>query len=271
MVELFKKIVLPLQQENYIHYVRYKNFIESRPIRNTYKESGYEIHHICPKSMGGSDEIDNLIKLSYREHFIAHMILFYCKYPQTISAFHFMIHNNRYDKTLSSKQYLKVKEERIEQLRKSTLGENNSFYGKTHSEETILILREASTGKLQSEETKRKKADALKGVPRPQEVKDKISNSLTGKYVGENSNCFGLKKTPEDCKNIAKRQTGSGNSMARSVICIETNEVFGSFVDAAQKMYGDKNLSRYISRSIHSKTRKQVKGYSWKYQNVTIL
>lgn len=35
----------------------------------------YETHHIIPRSMGGSNEIDNLVKLSYREHFISHLLL----------------------------------------------------------------------------------------------------------------------------------------------------------------------------------------------------
>jgi len=34
-----------------------------------------EIHHIIPRSMGGSDDADNLIKLTYREHFICHLLL----------------------------------------------------------------------------------------------------------------------------------------------------------------------------------------------------
>lgn len=34
-----------------------------------------EVHHIWPRSLGGSDEPDNLVRLHYREHFIAHWIL----------------------------------------------------------------------------------------------------------------------------------------------------------------------------------------------------
>lgn len=37
---------------------------------------GYvEKHHIIPKCLGGSDNKDNLVSLSAREHFIAHMLL----------------------------------------------------------------------------------------------------------------------------------------------------------------------------------------------------
>jgi hypothetical protein len=35
----------------------------------------YETHHIIPKSLGGSDDGDNLVNLTYREHFLVHWIL----------------------------------------------------------------------------------------------------------------------------------------------------------------------------------------------------
>ena len=38
--------------------------------------SGYtEIHHVIPKSLGGTDLKSNLVKLTAREHFIAHWLL----------------------------------------------------------------------------------------------------------------------------------------------------------------------------------------------------
>lgn len=35
----------------------------------------YEAHHILPKSMGGSNKKKNLVLLTYREHFLVHLIL----------------------------------------------------------------------------------------------------------------------------------------------------------------------------------------------------
>ncbi|ENP1742866.1 HNH endonuclease [Salmonella enterica] len=35
-----------------------------------------EIHHILPRSMGGSDNKENLVKLTFREHFLAHFLLY---------------------------------------------------------------------------------------------------------------------------------------------------------------------------------------------------
>lgn len=35
-----------------------------------------ERHHIIPKSVGGTDEYDNLVRLTIREHWIAHCLLY---------------------------------------------------------------------------------------------------------------------------------------------------------------------------------------------------
>jgi hypothetical protein len=44
---------------------------------NRNKNTGqyYERHHIIPKSLGGSNASENLVLLSAREHFIAHLLL----------------------------------------------------------------------------------------------------------------------------------------------------------------------------------------------------
>lgn len=54
------------------HYIALVDSRQSRPIK---KEIGYEIHHIVPKCWGGEDEEYNLVKLTYREHFLAHYFL----------------------------------------------------------------------------------------------------------------------------------------------------------------------------------------------------
>ena len=54
----------------------YNKLCSSRKKRGLGKEKGYEIHHIKPRSMGGGEKSSNLVKLTYREHFIAHRLLF---------------------------------------------------------------------------------------------------------------------------------------------------------------------------------------------------
>ena len=59
--------------------ILYSKFIESRPIRTKLRKDcgkGLEIHHIIPRSIGGTNDKDNLIVLTAKEHWIAHRLLY---------------------------------------------------------------------------------------------------------------------------------------------------------------------------------------------------
>jgi hypothetical protein len=61
-----------------MNYTRiYNRLIESRKKMNRMKGAGvmYEEHHILPKFSGGTDESFNLVLLTQREHWIAHLLL----------------------------------------------------------------------------------------------------------------------------------------------------------------------------------------------------
>lgn len=54
----------------------YFQLIEKRSQILLTKKSCYcEKHHIIPKSLGGSNNKDNIVVLTAREHFIAHLLL----------------------------------------------------------------------------------------------------------------------------------------------------------------------------------------------------
>lgn len=57
---------------NLHYYDRYIKFIESNRLD---KFADGELHHIIPRCMGGTDEKSNLVKLGYRQHYIAHYML----------------------------------------------------------------------------------------------------------------------------------------------------------------------------------------------------
>lgn len=64
----FKKII----KNKYFNW--YIKIIENAKKRNTLQEN-YEIHHILPKSLGGLNNKQNLVKLTFREHFIVHILI----------------------------------------------------------------------------------------------------------------------------------------------------------------------------------------------------
>ena len=53
----------------------YYSIISNAQSKVLSKEIYTERHHIIPKSLGGSNSKDNLVKLSAREHFICHLLL----------------------------------------------------------------------------------------------------------------------------------------------------------------------------------------------------
>lgn len=56
--------------------------------RKDFPAEGYvENHHVIPRSLGGSDDVDNLAPLTAREHWIAHLLLHKIhNTPQTLYA-----------------------------------------------------------------------------------------------------------------------------------------------------------------------------------------
>lgn len=80
--------------------------------------NGYtEKHHIIPKSLGGSNNKDNLVKLTAREHYICHLLLtkmvegMYKR--KMLFALWRMMHGNKEQlrHNVCSRQYTKIKED----------------------------------------------------------------------------------------------------------------------------------------------------------------
>lgn len=54
----------------------YFQIVEKARLRNGSNDNQYmEKHHIVPKSLNGDDSPDNLVSLTYREHFVCHRLL----------------------------------------------------------------------------------------------------------------------------------------------------------------------------------------------------
>ena len=55
----------------------YNDLIASRRLlnRKSIKNGTLEKHHILPKSLGGTNDKNNLVYLTVREHFVAHLLL----------------------------------------------------------------------------------------------------------------------------------------------------------------------------------------------------
>lgn len=96
-----------------MNYLRIYNELVIKKYQNFNQH--FEIHHIIPKCLGGSDEESNLVKLPLKAHFIAHLLLckIYPNEPKLFYAFNMMMVSNKYQKRrrITSRLYDKIKNE----------------------------------------------------------------------------------------------------------------------------------------------------------------
>lgn len=129
---------------------------------------GYtEKHHILPKCLGGSNDKENLVELTAREHFLCHRLL--CEiYPKETKLWYALFlmaigkQSTKREYKLSSRNYEKLRLEFIKNIK-----------GKKKP-------KGFGVGRVQTEETKTKMSLAKKGVPKPLGTGDKISAARKG-------------------------------------------------------------------------------------------
>lgn len=104
----------------------------------------YENHHIIPKCLGGCNNAKNLVPLTGREHYIAHLLL-WKMYPEEDGLKHAAIlMGGRFnDNRNNSRLYESLRKEYAASLKDRMTGANNPFYGRKHSEEANLAIEMA--------------------------------------------------------------------------------------------------------------------------------
>lgn len=102
----------------------YTNLIKKAKLRtlNEY----YEVHHILPRCLGGTDDPQNLVKLTPEEHYVAHQLLvkIYPENEKLVNAAIMMIPRRKSNKLYG---WLKRRFSIVQSQRQS--GENNSQFG----------------------------------------------------------------------------------------------------------------------------------------------
>lgn len=233
------------------NYQRYCRFIQTRkpPIKGQLIEK----HHVLPRSYGGLDE-DNVIMLTLKEHYIAHLLLWKACGGKMSTAFYLMTHTREGCAVKSAKVYAMVKEEHIRECSERVSGKNNPNYGKTHSAETRAKISQSNTGKSRSKEaidatakanrgkkrtaeTKAKISEANKDRPCSEQTKEKISKTL----LGENNYWRGRKQSEDHIRKRTMSQKGSRLS----------EETKKKISDSKKGKVGGKNNPRARSISIN--------------------
>ena len=185
----------------YCKIISYAKSQEKLGLRKRGNGEYYERHHILPKSLfplWGKDE-RNLVLLTAREHFFCHQLL-YKIYPckEMNYALFYMANCKKEGMKLSSKQYERVRLEYSNYKSNDMKGENNSFYGKRHSEETRKLLSENRKGKFCG------KDNSMFGKTHSDEAKQKLREA----NLGPNNPMFGKHLSEESKRKIGEKHKG---------------------------------------------------------------
>lgn len=145
---------------NYLNH--YENLIAKAKRRKSMK-GYYEVHHILPKCLGGLNTTDNLIKLSAREHFVAHWLLHRAHPNNSGLALAFKIMS-----TISTKgqqRYTPSSRAIAEALEAGKKAISEKLKGVSKTADHILKVSSANKGKKRSLEVKKKLSSLKKGKP----------------------------------------------------------------------------------------------------------
>jgi hypothetical protein len=169
------------------------------------KYNGYvENHHIIPKSLGGTNKKENLVKLSAREHFICHRLLVKMttgqdKVKMSYAIRTMMLRENQYQERykISSKIYESIIKETKSVIGNTLRGKNNPYYGKTHSAEVrdkMKLKRKNQLppmlGKGHTDDTKQKLREANRRQfedPKQIEIRRTMCNKIQGMKIYHNN------------------------------------------------------------------------------------
>lgn len=212
------------------YYQWYQNLVNKAKKRQLDDTIYYEKHHIIPKCLGGKDTAENLVSLTLREHYIAHLLLskFYegeagrkmhyamwimllqqkkrgsrifemyrTKYIETSLKTQIITDEFRQNvsKALTGKKKTKTPKllAKYERMKDEMKGSGNPMFGKKQSEETKRKIAEKAKGRKQSKEAIEKRVSKTRGRKREKDC-----------HVGEKNPMFGKKHSLETKKKIGE-------------------------------------------------------------------
>lgn len=111
----------------------YDRIINRAIHRNLPKDFYVEKHHIVPRCQGGTDDASNIVALTAKEHYIAHICLAKIHpnhYGLTQAAMMMSVCASNNQRRITGKVYQWLREQHANAMKHYSTGANNSQYGK---------------------------------------------------------------------------------------------------------------------------------------------
>lgn len=106
---------------------------------------GYvELHHVLPRSLGGGNGRENIVALTPKQHFIAHLLLAKIYGGNMWAALAFMVRGGTKSANgarISSRAYSIIKARDAKWRSEKYSGDGNPFFNKTHTHCSLLKMR----------------------------------------------------------------------------------------------------------------------------------
>jgi hypothetical protein len=183
--------------------------------KNRVLETYTEQHHVQPRSLGGSDDPDNLVNLTAREHFICHWLLVKMtsgkEHHQMLNALRMMRAEKqgqqRYNTKITARVYASIKQEYARLQSKQFTGIGNGMFGKHHTQEAKDKIRQKNLGKKLTPEQVEKLKKAITGKKKPP-ITDAHRAKLSAAGSGKNNANYGKTTSEETRKKIGDKLRG---------------------------------------------------------------
>jgi hypothetical protein len=221
----------------------YFQIIDAAKLQTFSEEEYFEFHHIIPKSLGGTNVRDNLIKLNARQHFVCHLLLLKMveSLKHKISMSYAIIsmsmsHGKQRKKLISSREFALARKLAREYLS----GKNNGFYGKGY-------MLSGSKNPMYGKPCHYNMTD---------EEKQRWKNNISKGITGEKNPFYGKTHTNETKKIISEKRS----------IPIKVTFDCGEVVEFSQYKY----LGTYLGKSefLGSKLCKKENSHLLKKYNI---
>lgn len=153
-----------------------------------------EVHHIVPKSLGGTDEATNLVRVSGRQHFVLHLLLIKMVDGRRRSKMAWALHRMAFSGlSLKSGEYAMARKIHRKNVALPKTAEHQakiaaSLRGQKRTAEhkrnmSIGAKKRDPATRIQSPEHTEKVRAKLKGVPKTTEHCEKLRQSALGRKL----------------------------------------------------------------------------------------